>query len=504
MLRLLALHGNVEFVKVVVEEFNLSADDLRGITQQHDFNDVLFCAAENGHASVIKYLVETFGLAVDDVCDPNNELLVAAASNGHLPVVQYFVNNFDVTIISATSDGARSGIEFAVRMAAFEGHLSVVQCLLEKINPRACREPVNVDVVRNTNNNAKNDGIVLDPSSVSNVCDERILNLENDKQELGEMFGFYYAASRGHLSVMKYIAEFLGLHKNKSLIINAHIQMLLDQGNAEVLQFVIDTFSLTRDDVRVHISSAIALAYANSDIPFLKCLLTNFKPSVKDVENIIPQLLCLIPAIRDVRFFKILVESFGVTRSVAEQLGRKEFFTAGFLGNLQFFRFIMQDLKMSVEVIGGRICDAISGAVASGSIFVLQYIFDKFMFLGKNMLASKQSRFLAVASKHGQIPAMHFMLSKFKTPSNTISRACLTVAARRGHVHVLSYFMENLHLRPSSMHVDKMVCAAAQNGHVSVIRFIMDTFQKSTLDIRKCMVSNRIFETCPVSVQNFC
>ena len=118
-------------------------------------------------------------------------------------------------------------------------------------------------------------------------------------------------------------------------------------------------------------------------------------------------------------------------------------------------------------------------------------------------MIAKQNCLIAIASKNGTIPAIHFLITNFKTPPEKILRLCFVVAARRGHVHVLCYLMDGLKQWPSSVYLEKMICAAAEHGHIAVITLIMERFEKTKTDVQKWLGANNLLRSCPDSVRVF-
>ena len=480
MLNVLAMHGDVQLMTYLIETYQLTAEDV-----QNCIDKMLLFSVEGGHVAVLQYLVKHFNLTLDiNIGRSNvsvlqfanetflfsqkskrnewphwicNHLLPVSAGSGRLSVVKYLVETFHMTLLDVSMDD-----DFALRMAARNGHLSVIKYLVKKFN--------------------------ISRSHMTG----------SDNQVM------YYAACTGQLHVMKYLVETFKLSTEDMLSKkNSIFKCIVERGDADTLQFLVDTFNLTLDHVRGDYCYALVQTYNVPNIQVLKCLLKilRLNAHVMDAEKHLARLFCAAAAIQDITFARVLVRYFELSTHHINLLSRAEFFTAGFLGNLNFFYFLVKDLKITAGAIEGRLFDAISGAVASGKIFILQYLFEKFMVTNNTLLVTKQNCFLVIASKNGQLPAMHFLITNFVTPTSKIPSLCFVVAARRGHVHILCYLMDSLNMWPTSANVDKMICVAAQHGHVTVMLFILERFERTRLDVRKCLVTGRLLETCPDSIK---
>ena len=84
---------------------------------------------QRGLLEVVKYLVENFNLTIDDVRSDNNFALRHASVNRHSEVVTYLANTFNLTI-----DDARSGNDFALLFACFCRQFEIATFLVTRFD----------------------------------------------------------------------------------------------------------------------------------------------------------------------------------------------------------------------------------------------------------------------------------------------------------------------------------------------------------------------------------
>ena len=113
--------GHLSVIKFIVNSFQLTTEDVRG-----DDNDALRWAARCGHLDVLIYLIDTFKLTTIDARSGSNYALRWAAQNGHIAALQYLVSYFGLT-----NEDARAEQNHALRMAAKNGHVHVLRYLVD-------------------------------------------------------------------------------------------------------------------------------------------------------------------------------------------------------------------------------------------------------------------------------------------------------------------------------------------------------------------------------------
>lgn len=83
-LHLACSFGHLDIIKYLVENFNLTLDDIR-------CNNNYILHASSCHLNVIKYLIGQ-GIELDDIRSDNNRMLCIASHNNHLDIVDYLIN----------------------------------------------------------------------------------------------------------------------------------------------------------------------------------------------------------------------------------------------------------------------------------------------------------------------------------------------------------------------------------------------------------------------------
>ncbi len=106
-----ALHGNVEIVKIMLNDPRVVPND-----------KVLQYACEGGNTDIVKILLEYENM------DPNsaqNYCVQIASKNGHHEIIEYLLNDrrFD--------KDDKNNLRYALEMAAINGHHKIVESLLK-------------------------------------------------------------------------------------------------------------------------------------------------------------------------------------------------------------------------------------------------------------------------------------------------------------------------------------------------------------------------------------
>jgi hypothetical protein len=171
-------------------------------------------------------------LSLEGVRSCNNEALRWAAMNGHLPVVQYLCEKFQLTI-----QDVRSWNNDALGGAAESGHLPVVKYLCETYS-------LTTEDVRSANNEALRmavyDGHL---PVVQYLCEKFQLTIQDARS--CDNFAIRWAASGGHLPVVKYLCEKfeLTLQDVRSWN-NFALREAADEGHLSVVQYLHQKFSI--------------------------------------------------------------------------------------------------------------------------------------------------------------------------------------------------------------------------------------------------------------------
>jgi hypothetical protein len=179
-------------------------------------------------------------LSLEDVRSWNNWALRKAAENGHLPVVQYLCEKFQLTI-----QDVRSRDNEALRMAASRGHLQVVQYLCE-YHDRENRQ-LTIQDVRSDNNwalrGAAGNGHL---AVVQFLCEKFQLTLQdvrtwNNRALLG-------AAMRGHLPVVQFLCEYRDRENRQLTIQDVRSSFALwyacRNGHLPIVQYLCQKYSI--------------------------------------------------------------------------------------------------------------------------------------------------------------------------------------------------------------------------------------------------------------------
>lgn len=157
-LRYAAEHNYVDVLKLLRNEFGLTADDARSrynyafqVAIENDHMDVLLClkydfnltiddardddnyalrsGAAYGNVDVLKFLRSEYNLTADDARAQDNAALWRAATYGYVETLRYLKTGYNLT-----SDDARAGNNRALKSAIKNKHVDVVKFLAEEFN----------------------------------------------------------------------------------------------------------------------------------------------------------------------------------------------------------------------------------------------------------------------------------------------------------------------------------------------------------------------------------
>jgi hypothetical protein len=156
-----------------------------------------FLSFQNYCSHVLCWKYRCQYLSLDDVRSNNNRalrVLRVAAFYGHLPVVQYLCENFQLTI-----QDVRTWNNGALRLAASRGHLPVVQYLCEKFQ-------LTIQDIRSGNNYvlrcaAFNGHLPV----VQYLCETFSLTIQDVRS--WNNYALRWASFNGHLAVVRYLCE---------------------------------------------------------------------------------------------------------------------------------------------------------------------------------------------------------------------------------------------------------------------------------------------------------
>ncbi|KAJ3108773.1 hypothetical protein HDU97_000173 [Phlyctochytrium planicorne] len=338
-------------------------------------------AAENGQLEMLRYLKDSKRIELGRYC------LSAAASRGHLELVQYLSTFMEITYQCITA-------------AADYGHLSVLEFLFAKV-PRS--NPFSSDVI------------------------ERAMK---------------YAASRGHLEVVKFLVE----KSTGSQFTEAAMRDAIKEGKVEVFRYLYDLSTRPRlfSGLGIGVKSSwpediLGAALIFGDISVLKVL--------HSPNTIYPE------------------------RSVREAISKGHVDVLRFLlkqapSQISSDRRIMDKALLSgnTEIVQLLLDHGISGDIHLDSIDVLDLKVIKLLH-DRQRLVWGSARAMDKAAKAGLLDVVQFLHAHYK---EGCTFSAMDMAAANGHLHVVKWLHEN---RTEGCSEKAMDNASAAN-HFDVVKFL--------------------------------
>ena len=134
-------HGLSDEDRIVIVKTLIEGNDLESLQKTLKNRNVLRLCVENkqqilrscinnkhGSVDIFKYITEILAITIEDIRSERNWALRFACANGHLHIVQYLLERFPELNIK----DIRSEQNLDLRCACHNGHLHVVRFLLEK------------------------------------------------------------------------------------------------------------------------------------------------------------------------------------------------------------------------------------------------------------------------------------------------------------------------------------------------------------------------------------
>jgi hypothetical protein len=258
----LCRNGNrLPIIKYLVERFNLTPKDFT-------LHCILMCI------DVTKYFVDTFNLSFEDVC-PSDE-------SCDLVLLKYFVEKFDLTDYDVTKTFTLDAI----------GDIETFRFITERVKFDPTSEEIDQFI-----SNASFSGdlemvrYIVDKWSSSNPL---MINraLDNGKLDVVkyfvENFGtkqqILYSKSRHRyrdLALVTYIGEHfpsydIRHHDNYAL---CHV---CETGNLEVLKYIVDRYSITKEDIKCRGNYPLRIAIVNNHLGVVSYIIETFNLSIHE------------------------------------------------------------------------------------------------------------------------------------------------------------------------------------------------------------------------------
>ena len=398
-----AANGHCEILKFLCSKFDLTIDDVR--SQE---NCVLVMTAKHGHVSVMNFLIATFsGLTHVDVLlgsTHNDSCMSVAAENGHVEIMRILVNNFGIT-----REHFRSHKNHAFIMAAANGRLEAARYLVDTIGLSADDARLDSNhALKNVvgNGDIKTLRYLVENLGLDTAEDAACLLLVKGKSS------FFEAIYKGHVDVVKYLVEtfgftlqdMLGVYHNFNLsfaslfgdidVLKMNMQAATNAKTAgesdylqfqnkqiEMLQYLIRTFSLTRQDLFCRNKTLFVNAATYGHASVMKLLIQTCDtmanaPHENREKNNIFQAAVLGGNLQVV---KLVVEAFGINADDARADKNHALRTAVQFGHLSVLQFLVEELHLALPGDALDIeQDAIFGAARRGNISTLRYMFSTF------------------------------------------------------------------------------------------------------------------------------
>lgn len=303
--------------------------------------------------------------------------------------------------------------------------------------------------------------------------------LSIDKTIYNKMFR--YAINNKHYSTVKYLMRtFTHADLHGCEIIYA-IESVCNNGNLDMLTYLIETLKITNYNAIGNISNAFIFAGANGHVKVLKYLARTFGVTQKNMIHDDNNVFILASKNGHLDTLKYLTKTFKLSQKHAITKENSALRHACKHGHLKILKYLTRTFKLDREDATSVNNDAFIGACCNGHLGVLKYLTNTFKITHEDVMSNDNSAFI-LASANGHLEVLKYLTETFGITREEAlinkNRAFLFASAN-GHLEVLRYLTDTFEL--SQKHA--MSCEnyafrhAGKNGHLEILKYLRDTFK---------------------------
>lgn len=255
---------------------------------------------EVGDLDEVKKIAYIFSVVSEDVRMKNNAALHGACRNGNLHVAQWLTSKFELT-----SQDVRSSDGLILAQTTANGHLTTVQWMIEKFNL------------------TRRDVIIRDFHGPTGACANGHLALAKwlhekyqfTRPEIFKTRMFPFTCYNGFIESMEWCARTFNIGPMYVRINNCEaLRLAATSGlNPAAARWIIETYNLTVDDIRVMNNEIFVRLCGNGEIVLAKWIANRFRLTARDARCRHNEALKSACASGHLEMVQWLVGNFGLT-----------------------------------------------------------------------------------------------------------------------------------------------------------------------------------------------
>lgn len=477
--------GCLDALRWLHEQRGLTAAQIRS-------NDIwaLQAALHNSHSGVVRFLFE-LGLGRRDARFCIARHLRPVCENGELRMIETLVND-----VGMEAADVRANDACAIRLAAANGHLGILQCL------HAGVQGLTVEDFREEDNEALRTAACNGHAPVVEwlLSDAVGLQLEDVRSE--NNFALRFAAAHGHAHVLRLLLD-MGLTKaDLQTDMNFALRVACDHGHVETVRLLVAT-GLDADDARSRDGDALQRAAGNGHLETVRFLLS---PAVglgrADLQANDSSVLRAACGRGNLDMLRLFVEDMGMDAVDLRGVGRANLALrlACANGHAEIVRFLLDRAGLGIEDVRAVDCSTLQRAAGPGHLAVLGLLEERFsgqldIRVGRGEVAGAVTRPdgqpLLDSFALGHVDRARYILAEYELYPDIkreVARAALHKAASCGHERVVKFLLDKMGLLLSDIRADdnRALRLAAAGNHGALVKLLMGAGLDAA-DLRGCV-----------------
>lgn len=425
-----------------------------GLAKFEFIPSALLEAAFYGQFEIFKYLVEseTENLAFlrNQVSLSRDTILPEAAIGGHLDIIRYVVEELDLFREMTQQD--RFTLGQIIQRAAFSGHLGIIQYFHHR-------------------------GVTA-----------QLVYLEDTRILIG-------AAGRGHLEILSYLHQEMGLTNTHARDTNAFIKAL-EGGYLEIIKYLHQKMGLTPNEARASISPAQSLGPALEEavcqlakigrLDIIKYLHREIGFNLPDNSFVFSSAL-IGGQMEVITYLHQEMKKMKITNSQLRKVLVWDYllFEVVKAGHLAVLEYLDQELDLRLTDF--KYADQaylIITAASEGQLEILQYLNKQVGSAFRSLVRSQLNSAFRMAAIHNQLATVQYLAETFnltRSDARSLNNEALRGAAGRGHIDLFRYLVEYFDLTLADLANHQILKELVYSNRLEILRYI---FEQMKLDPR--------------------
>lgn len=337
-----AYYGRLNITKYFLDKLKIDSS-----YSESEKRDVLKMAVRGGNLSVLKYLVEERNYTINET---DEDLLVSSGLGGNVDLIKYLIFEKNLTKVGAD---ARSE-DTALHKASSEGHLRVVQFLIET------------------------------------------LHYEVDVQNVDDETPSYFASEAGSLPVLKYLIEneeadlyTRNVYGDTLLHIAAH------RGRLSVIKYLVNQKHMNIELEDYTRRTPIHRAVRENKLNVVKYLADRKNANLKSTDYLGRNLLHQAVYSGNEVMVKYLVDDKKMNTMIdyVDKLNRTAACEAAYYGHLSILKFLLGERNASASIVDADGKNLLHTAARENKLSVVKYLIEEIGFRVYNVTSSGRNAF---------------------------------------------------------------------------------------------------------------